>query len=116
MNHVVVVSCGKKNFNAHTSEIAAECLKLCGVSDAADAVATCKDRYVKRCVLNSSLFCEMCAIYGRLCNRAGRIYFHPVVSSSSFFRLFSSPNLSGRRLDVYHTFTNGVVCKFRMQV
>jgi len=44
-----------------------------------------------------------------LCNRADHIYFHPVVSfhllSSSFF---SSPNLSGRRLDVYHTSTHGV--------
>jgi len=35
------------------------------------------------------------------------IYFHPVVCSS-FFLLFSLPNLSGRRLDVYHTSTHGV--------
>jgi len=28
--------------------------------------------------------------------------------SSSFFLLFFSPNLSGRRLDVYHTSTHGV--------
>ena len=47
-----------------------------------------------------------------LWNRAGRLYFHPVVcSSSSFFLLlsffFSSPNPSGRRLDVYHTSTDG---------
>jgi len=41
-----------------------------------------------------------------LCIRAGHIYFHPVVSSSSSF--FSSPNLSGQRLDVYHTSTHGV--------
>ena len=34
------------------------------------------------------------------------LYFHPV--SSSFFFLFSSPNLSGRRLDVYHTLAHGV--------
>jgi len=27
----------------------------------------------------------------------------------SFFSSFSSPNLSGRRLDVYHTSTHGVV-------
>ena len=45
-----------------------------------------------------------------LCNRADHIYFHPVsffflLSSSSFF---SSPNLSGRRLDVYHTLAHGV--------
>jgi len=40
-----------------------------------------------------------------LCNRAGHVYFHPVVSS---FFCFSSPNLSGRRLDVDHTSTHGV--------
>ena len=38
-----------------------------------------------------------------LCNRADHIYFHPVVCSSFF--LFSSHNLSGRRLDVCHTST-----------
>jgi len=59
-----------------------------------------------------------------LCNRAGHIYFHPVLSSFFFFMaalwnraghyifalwflsssifFYSSPNLSGRRLDVYH--------------
>ena len=37
-------------------------------------------------------------------------YFHPVVFSSFFFffYLFSSPNLSGHTLDVYHTSTHGV--------
>jgi len=37
----------------------------------------------------------------------GALYFCPVVSFylSSFF---SSPNLSGHRLDVYHTSTHGV--------
>ena len=39
-----------------------------------------------------------------ICNRAGHIYFHPVVCS--FF--LCSPNLSRRRLDVYHTCTHGV--------
>jgi len=41
-----------------------------------------------------------------LCNRAGHIYFHPVVSFYLSIYLFfiSSPNLSGHRLDVYHTF------------
>ena len=34
------------------------------------------------------------------------MYFHPVVCSS--FYLFSSPNLSGRRLDACHTSTHGV--------
>jgi len=32
------------------------------------------------------------------------LYFRPV----SFFLVFSSPNLSGHRLDVYHTSTHGV--------
>jgi len=43
-----------------------------------------------------------------LCNSAGHIglYFHSVVCS--FFFFFSSPNLSRRRLDVYHTSTHGV--------
>jgi len=36
------------------------------------------------------------------------LYFCPVVSSSIFFFFFSSPNLSRRRLDVYHTSTHGV--------
>jgi len=41
-----------------------------------------------------------------LCNRADHIYFHAVICCCSSF--FSSPNLSGRRLDVYHTSTHGV--------
>jgi len=42
------------------------------------------------------------------------VYFHPVVSS---FFFFSSPNLSSRRLHVYHTSTHGVaLVKFIMQV
>jgi len=65
-------------------------------------------------------------VMAALCNRAGHIYLHSVVCSfflcspcaigqiiyifalwflSSFL---SSPNLSGRRLDVYHTSTHGV--------
>ena len=36
---------------------------------------------------------------------------------SSSFILFSSPNLSSRRLDVYHTSTHGVaLAEFKMQV
>jgi len=42
-----------------------------------------------------------------LCNRADHIYFHPV--SVFFFLFFSSPNLSGRRLDVSHTSTHDMV-------
>jgi len=37
----------------------------------------------------------------------GPLYFCPVVSFF-FLSFFSSPNLSGRRLDVYHTSTHGV--------
>jgi len=42
-----------------------------------------------------------------LWNRAGH-YTFCLVASSIFFYLFSSPNLSGRRVDVYHTSTHGV--------
>jgi len=41
----------------------------------------------------------------------GPLYFCPVISIfylSSIFYLFSSPNLSGHRLDLYHTSTHGV--------
>jgi len=40
-----------------------------------------------------------------LCNRAGHYIFALWFLS---FHLFSSPNLSGHRLDVYHTSTHGV--------
>jgi len=41
-----------------------------------------------------------------LCNRADH-YIFALLFISIFF-LFSSPNLRGRRLDVYHTLTHGV--------
>jgi len=46
------------------------------------------------------------------------IIFCPVVSFFFLLLSFSSPNLSGRKLDVYHTSTHMVwpLCKFRMQV
>jgi len=44
-------------------------------------------------------------IMAALCNRADR-YFCPVVYI--FFLLISSPNLTGRILDVYHTLAPGV--------
>ena len=52
-------------------------------------------------------------IMAALWNRAGHYVFALwflsfFFLSSSFFHLFSSPNLSGRRLDVYHTSTHGV--------
>ena len=56
----------------------------------------------------SDPFKEVCLmlIMAALCNRAGHLYFHPVVSF--FFFFYSSPNLSRRRLDAYHTSTHGV--------
>ena len=42
-----------------------------------------------------------------LCNRADH-YIFALLFLSSFFFFFSSPNLSGRRLDVYHTSIQGV--------
>ena len=62
LNHVVT-SCGRKIFNINTFEIAAECLKMFGVSDVAEAVATRKDRFVNRYALNSSVVCETCITY-----------------------------------------------------
>jgi len=44
------------------------------------------------------------ARYGRPMEYGRPLYFHPV----SFFFFISSPNLSGQRLDVYHTSTHGV--------
>jgi len=44
-------------------------------------------------------------VMAALCNRAVHIYFYPVVSSVF---IFSLPNLSCQRLDVYHTSTHGV--------
>ena len=48
-------------------------------------------------------------ILAALCNRAGRYIFALWFLSFFFFlSFFSSPNLSSRRLDVYHTSTHGV--------
>jgi len=49
-------------FNVNTSEIAAECLKMFGVCDVGEAVATRKDKFVERYVLSSSVVCEICSI------------------------------------------------------
>ena len=46
----------------NSSDIAAECLKMFVASDDAEAVATRKDRFVKKYVLNSSAVCEIRAI------------------------------------------------------
>jgi len=52
----------RKFFNVITSEIAAECIKMCGVNDIADAVTTRKDKFIKRYLLNSSVVCEVCIV------------------------------------------------------
>jgi len=60
-----------------------------------------------------------CFIMAALCNRAGHYIFAVWFLSSSVFLsfFFSSPNLSGRRLDVYHTSAHGVaLVRVRMQV
>jgi len=46
-------------FDVNTYEIAAECLKMFRVCDVAEAVATRKDRFLKRYVLSSSIVCHM---------------------------------------------------------
>jgi len=48
-------------------------------------------------------------IMAALRNRAGYYIYAPWFLLSSSFFLFSSPNLSGRRLDVYHTSTHGTM-------
>ena len=58
----------------------------------------------------SSLVCTHCVrlIMAALCNRGGALYFCPVFFFYLSFYLFSSPKLSCRRLDVYHTLIRGV--------
>jgi len=53
------------------------------------------------------LSCGFFLLMATLCNR-GPLYFCPVVTI--FLSFFSSPNLSGRRLDVYHTSTVHTWC------
>jgi len=47
-------------------------------------------------------------VMAALCNRGGGHYIFALWFLSVFFFFFSSPNLSGHRLDVYHTSTHGV--------
>ena len=61
MNHVVE-SCARKIFNVNTFEIAAECIKMCGVNDTGDAEAVREDKFIKRYLLNSSVVCEICSL------------------------------------------------------
>ena len=54
-----------------------------------------------------SMFCEQ-VFMAVLCNRAGHYIFALWFVLLSIYLLFFSPNLSRRRLDVYHTSTHGV--------
>jgi len=59
--------------------------------------------------IDGNAMSPFCAVYFllimvALCNRAN----HYIFAVISIFLFFSSPNLSGRRLDVYHTSTHGV--------
>jgi len=51
---------------------------------------------------------QMATFYGRPMVQGRPLYFCPVVSFFLYLLFFSSPNLSGRRLNVYHTSTHGV--------
>jgi len=63
----VVVSCARKVLNSNSSEIAAECIKMFGISDIAETVAMRRDRFIKRFVSNRSAVCEICcAMSGHL--------------------------------------------------
>jgi len=46
-------------------------------------------------------------VMAALCNRAGH-YIFALWFLSFYLSFFSSPNISGHRLDVYHTSTHGV--------
>ena len=52
------------------------------------------------------LWLDLLSSYGRPMQWGRPLYFRPVFSS--FFFAFSSPSLSGRKLDVYHTLTHDV--------
>ena len=61
------------------------------------------------CFAVLSCFTILPVVMVALCNRADHYIFALwFLISSVFFFLFSSPNLSGRRLDVYHTSTHGM--------
>ena len=67
-------------------------------------VALCNRETIYIFMLFLSFFFFMVA----LCNRADHYIFMLWFVLSFFFPLFFSPNLSGRRLDVYHTLAHGV--------
>ena len=62
-------------------------------------------------IVHMQLDCFQCTnnvlVMVALCNRSDHYIFALWFLSSFFFFFFSSPNLSGRRLGVYHTSTHG---------
>ena len=63
----VVVSYARNFFNINGSEMAAECIKMFGISDIAETVAIRKDRFIERFMSNNSAVCEICyAMSGHL--------------------------------------------------
>ena len=72
------------------------------VSQNADLFASATD-----CTLPNVQQLEASLFMVALCNRE-TIYIFILFLSSFFFLFFSSPNLSSRRLDVYHTLAHGV--------
>jgi len=67
--------------------------------------------FLSRATISTLAVLEGRLIMAALCNRSGHyifaLWFLSIFYLSIFF-LFSSPNLSVRRLDVYHTLTHGV--------
>ena len=57
----------EKSFNVNSSEITAECLKMFGVSDLAEVVATRKDRFIKKYMWTPSRHWDVS--YGLVKNR-----------------------------------------------
>jgi len=68
-----------------------------------------RTRIVLQCTVNNNISKNCCPCNGRLGNRCGHYNFVMLSLLSSFFIIFSSPNLSRRRLHVYHTSTHDVV-------
>ena len=73
----------------------------------------CYDNIASNAKCQRVLVFAVCLVMVALWNRADHYIFILLFLSSIFLYLFSSPNLSGRRLDVYHTSTHGVaLCEF----
>ena len=88
-------------------------VRVIAVQDDAVAFWYCI-RMIRLCHLHTTppplLIVHIIIFMVALCNRADHYIFMLWFDLCSFFFLsfFSSPNLSGRRLDVYHTLAHGV--------